>query len=56
MENPEKLSCQCSSCPGVTCTCGCQSAPSATASATTCNCATECNCGPDCACEPAVEG
>lgn len=46
--------CTCDTCPGSTCTCGCQSAasPTITQPAAACQCGEVCTCGPDCRCQP----
>jgi hypothetical protein len=41
--------CECKTCVGTQCTCGCQN--STPASSASCQCGEACNCGPTCTCE-----
>ena len=40
--------CECETCVGTPCTCGCQNSPATSAP---CQCGEICNCGPACTCE-----
>jgi hypothetical protein len=47
----QKNACTCVSCPGSSCTCGCQT--TGTAQRSVCRCGEACACGPTCGCQAA---
>ena len=49
MNDAEKITCGCESCPGASCGCGCQSAVAQDA----CACGPQCGCGSACKCADA---
>jgi hypothetical protein len=47
----QSITCTCATCPGSSCTCGCQNI--ATAPRPGCKCGAACACGPSCSCQAA---
>ena len=52
MNATQQVSCNCTTCPGTGCTCGCQQAAAQTACACgpQCQCGAQCQCGTQCQC------
>lgn len=52
MNTPQQTPCNCTTCPGTGCTCGCQppAAQVACACGPQCRCGTQCLCGTQCRC------
>jgi hypothetical protein len=56
MQDLNTTNCQCTTCVGDTCTCGCQSNSGALDLGAACPCGPDCQCGPACDCEPVSAG
>ena len=49
-DTTQRSPCTCKTCPGATCSCGCQTVPSQAATQATRACGPQCQCGQGCTC------